>query len=467
MSREAILRLMAASATYSIAGTVGKIAAFVTVPIVTRALGQAEYGLVDLATGLIALAAIIGGMSAELPAAALVAGQPTRRASIFGTYLAGAACLGTVLGVGVIVASDMVVHVLWRYSGPNTIGVMTGLAIPLTAVQWGTWNVHRVENRPRMYAALSTADLVLKAGAIAVAAVISGSATTVVAVFLASTATGAVVGLWSVRSVARQPDATLVRPLLLGGVPFTVTAVASIAALYAVRSVVAQYGLAEVGDMALGLRLAGLLALPLAAFQLAWGPIGMTAPASTATQSAIERTSLMLLAIGALAAGALTLAAPDAVMIVAGSAFSGAVLSLPGLAISSVLSTCFFMLAVAASTMQSGRTPIVVAAGVGAALQVVVTASLVDLGPQSAVAVGALIGPATAVGLVVATTSALGRGGRIRVVLATIAMVVIGLGLLQLVQTAVPATRWALTASALVAVVLIGAALLRHREASG
>ena len=55
-------------ACYVVAGALGKAGALITIPIVTRALGPSEYGLLDLSTSLIALATLIGGLSAELPA---------------------------------------------------------------------------------------------------------------------------------------------------------------------------------------------------------------------------------------------------------------------------------------------------------------------------------------------------------------------------------------------------------------
>ncbi|MCC6619402.1 MAG: oligosaccharide flippase family protein [Chloroflexi bacterium] len=455
---------MSGSATYALAGTVGKLTGLVTIPVLTRTLGQADYGLVDLAVGLIGLAAIVGGMSAELPAATIVAREPARRKTVLTTYLVTAAGLGLCLGLGMLMASDWIAGSLWRQADAVWIVVLAGLATPLTATQWAAWNIHRIHDRPSAYAVLSTADLVMKATAMVVAALVTGSVVVIVGVYVAATVAGTGLGLWSIRDSADRPDFSVAWPLVAGGAPFTVIAVASIIALYAVRATVAQIGLAEVGNMAVSLRLAGLLALPLAAFQLAWGPASMASSPSRETQATIGREVLVIIVAGSLAALALSLISHESILLIAGAAFAGAEQSLPGLAISTVLGTAFFMLSVATSVRQTGRRRIVTAAILGAAIQVGVTSALLDAGVQVAIGMGALAGPSAALLLVIWTTDGVSFDDRIRIALAVTMLGAIGIALLVMVPVVPFVARWIVATAT--AAVLCGAvfAVLRSRR---
>lgn len=435
-------RLAGASATYAIAGTVGKLTGIVTVPVLTRTLGQADYGLVDLSVGLIGLAAIVGGMSAELPAVAMIARRPTSRAHVVTTYLTSAAAVATLLGVLIAAASGWIALRLWNHSEATFIAALCGVSVPLTAIQWATWNVHRIDDAPRRYALFSTADLILKATLLTAVALAFRSAGAVVAAFVAATAVGAVAGAWSVRRSLARPQLSMVRSLASGGVPFMLISVGSIASVYAVRAVVAQAGLSEVGDMAVSLRLAGLLALPLAAFQLAWGPANMGQPAGEETQRSIGRATVMLVSVGGAGAIALSLTGPEAVLLLAGSRFDGAATSLPGLAISTVLGTAFFMLSVGAATRSGATGGIMLATAVGALIQVGTTSSLLELGPQVAVSIGAMVGPGASTLLVVGPSLSFRHRAGIHVALSVAVLSSLGLGLLYLMPVVPFVARW-------------------------
>src|ERR671914_195385 len=78
-------RLAAESVLYGLAGAIGRAAALVTVPILSRTLAPADYGLADLATALAALVQLVVSFSGDIPAARLRALAPdsaARRAVI-------------------------------------------------------------------------------------------------------------------------------------------------------------------------------------------------------------------------------------------------------------------------------------------------------------------------------------------------------------------------------------------------
>jgi len=441
--------LLRASALYGVAGAVGKAGALITVPIVTRALGPDEYGLLDLSITLIALATLIGGLSAELPAARLAADHPTKRASILTTYLATVTVATGLLAVALYVGHDATAEVVWQQPSAGPLVAIASVAVFLTAIQLATWNIHRLQDRPRAYALLSTADMILKVTLIVIAALVGNSADAVVFVYLLVAAVGAVAGLWSVRQDLRLEVASSVIPSMLrGGAIFTVIAVAFVASGYAVRAILsAGAGASAVGEMGVAVRLASVLALPLAAFQFAWAPPSMAAGPSPASRRMFRDSTIGVLLVGGFAALVLAGFSSEAVTILAGGAFAPAAAAVPGLAVSTVLATGFFMLGVAASVAQIRLSHAALAAVIGASLQVLVTSiAFSSLGEQAAVGTGALVGYEVAILLLIAASRgmAVERSGLIAVV--TVAMTLAAVVVQVTITLDLSILRWAIGA---------------------
>ena len=392
--------LLRASALYGVAGAIGKAGALITVPIVTRALGPVEYGLLDLSTALIGLATLVGGLSAELPAARLAAEHPDKRAATFTTYAATVIAITTLIALALLLANTFIASAVWNEPTAGPLVITASGAVILTSIQLAAWNIHRLQDRPIAYAVLSMIDIGLKVILIVAVALAGSQAGGIVAVDVGVAGIGAVAGLWSVRrDLAGQILPWAIRPMIVGGAMFTVIAVAFVAAGYAVRSLLSgEVGGAAVGQMGVAIRLASVLALPLAAFQFAWAPPSMAADPSHASRRMFKRSTFGVLLAGGLAALVIACFSPEAVAILAGSEFSPAAEAVAGLSASTVLAAGFFMLGVAISAARAGLQYAALAAVGGAVLQFVITAvAIAPLGDQAAVGTGSVVGYAAAV----------------------------------------------------------------------
>lgn len=435
-----------ASALYSVAGALGKVGALVTVPFVTRALGRSDYGLLDLATALVALATMIGGFSAELPAARFASAEPGRRRQVLATYVSTVTLLSLVIAVSLAAAASFVAKSIWQAPDAAPLVVISAGAIVLTAIQVASWNVHRLHARAGTYAVLSIIDMTLKVSLILVVVALGGRVSSIVIAYVAVAAVGAGLGLWTIRHDLGWPISRSLMPRLLAkGAPFTVTAVAFVVAGYGVRGIVAEAGsTSAVGEMAIGLRVASVLALPLAAFQFAWAPIGITADQSASSRHAFFGSIFRLITVGGLAAVAVSALSPEVIGIVAGSEFSAGADAVSGLTMATVLNTAFFMVAVASSAAEMSMWAVAMTALGGGALQVIATATLATALPEmAAVSVGAALGNAAALG----TLLVLLRGHAVehwRLIVAATGVAVAVTLIMQVLLTsgAPPIVRW-------------------------
>jgi O-antigen/teichoic acid export membrane protein len=456
--------LLRASALYGVAGAIGKAGALITVPIVTRALGPAEYGLLDLSTSLIGLATLVGGLSAELPAARMAAEHPEKRAATFTTYAVTVIAITTLIAIALLMAHDFIAEALWNEPTAGPLVITASGAVILTSVQLATWNIHRLQDRPVAYAVLSMIDIGLKVILIAAVAIAGSQAGGIVAVYLAVAGIGAVAGVWSVRGdLTWQILPSAIRPMIVGGAMFTVIAVAFVAAGYGVRSLLSsEVGGAAVGQMGVAMRLASLLALPLAAFQFAWAPPSMAADQSPGSRLMFKRATFGVLVAGGLAALVIAAFSPEGVMILAGSEFTPAAEAVAGLAASTVLAGGFFMLGVAISAARAGLQYAALAAVGGAILQLVVTAPLIGLlGDQAAVGTGSVVGYAAAVLI----TLAYGRSRLLDapwlIVGATLAITAVALAMQTAVVLDLTIVRWIVGVASAIAFAIVAGCNLR------
>ena len=339
----------------------------------------------------------------------------------------------------------------------------------LTGIQLATWNIHRLQDRPRAYAVLSTVDMGLKVVLIVIAALAGNSAGPVVFVYLLVAGVGAIAGLWSVRSDLRLEVVSSVVPSMLrGGAIFTVIAVSFVASGYAVRAILsADAGASAVGEMGVAVRLASVLALPLAAFQFAWAPPSMAAGPSPASRRMFLDSTIGVLLVGGLAALVLAGFSSEAVTILAGGAFASAAAAVSGLATSTVLATGFFMLGVATSVAQIRLSHAALAAVIGASVQVLVTSmALSTLGEQAAVGTGALVGYEVAILLLIAAARgmAVERSGLIAAV--TLAFTAAAIVVQATITLDLSIVRWTIGAASTATLLLVVSRYLRPRSAA-
>jgi O-antigen/teichoic acid export membrane protein len=459
------LRLIRASALYALAGVVGKAGALLTVPIVTRALGPADYGLLDLAVALIGLGMVVGGFSAELPTARLVAQRPDSRRAILTTYAATAVALTGAIAVGIALSRETIARDIWLRPDSEPIVLVAAGAVALTGIQLATWHIHRISDRPAAFAALSVTDMAFKVGLIWLAAVAGLGVIGIVTVYFAVAGVGAMLGLFSVRADLRLSILPSVVPdLIRGGALFTLIAVAFVASSYAVRALVtAEAGGAAVGAMGVALRVASVLALALRGFQLAWAPASMAASQSQVSQDRFLRAIVGVLVAGGLAAVALGAFAPETVRVVAGHDFLPAADAVPGLAMATALAAGFFMIGVACSVAGIPVWKAGVAAVAGAAVQILVTWSALGTGTQSAVGLGGVTGQAIAIAALLGLSSGRAVSDSWRIV-ALSAAAILAVTVVQFALGTSTYVRWAIGGTAAILFIATsGRALLRIR----
>jgi O-antigen/teichoic acid export membrane protein len=444
-------RLIRASILYGLSGVLGKAGALVTVPIVTRALGPADYGLLDLSVTLIGLATIVGGFSAELPAARLVARAPESRKPLLTTYAATVVALTFGIALLIAAANQVIAQDIWMRDDAQPIVLVAAGAVALTGIQLATWHIHRINDRPVAYASLSVIDIALKVCLIWAAAVAGLGTVGIVFVYFGVAALGAIVGLWTARmDLALSAMPSVVPILLRGGALFTVIGVAFVASNYVVRALIAgDGGGAAVGAMGVAVRVASLLALPLRAFHLAWAPGSMAASQSTSSQVAFRQSIIAVLIVGALAAATLGAFGPEVVLLFAGADYLTAAGAVPGLAMATTLGAVFFMIGVACSVAGIPVWIAGLAAVTGAAVQIVVTAILLGpVGTQSAIGLGAVVGQATAIGWMVQASASRALPKSWPILAITMGTILIVISLQLVLDPGLIAARWTLGAGA-------------------
>ena len=294
--RLAVPRLASDTLWYSAAGTVGKGLALLSVPFLTRALGPDDYGLVDLATATVGLMTIVAMFAGDIPTARLVAFAATSdgRRRRYTEYIIAVSALSLTIGFAVMLAAGPIATVVWSSPGAEPLVLLAATLIPITSVRAAIATLHRLEGNSRRFAMLATLDVVAQL-VLGVALVWLGfGAYGAVAGFVAGGTLALVVTVaLSYQLVGPGSELRAVPALIARGAPLLPPLVAFIAADFVARAMVADsLGQASVGELALALRIASVLALLTAAFQLAWSP---QAAGSTFGPETSERFGRILL----------------------------------------------------------------------------------------------------------------------------------------------------------------------------
>lgn len=388
-------RVAGESLWYAAAGSIGKALALLTVPFISRALGPADYGLTDLSTATAGLLAMIAMFAGDIPSARL-AGRTSAQESRHAVYAAYILAV-TVIGVGVALlllpAAGFIATVVWSSPGSDDLVSLAIALVPITAVRTALVTLQRLERRPRTFALLATIDLIAQlALAVALVALGLGPYGAVLG-FIGGSLLGLVVAAVAARNMLTpRIDIRLVPSLVGMGLPFLPAFIAFIAADFIARSIVADVmGQSAVGASGVAIRLASVLALMSAAFQLAWGPQAIAMNADSRTAGVFGRVLLGYTVIAGVACVMLASIGPEVIAVMSGGAFLPAAAALPGLAVAAVMTGSHYILAMGAGI--SGRSWMVAASSIlGAAVQVLVTALLVVPLGLTAVGLGAVAG---------------------------------------------------------------------------
>jgi O-antigen/teichoic acid export membrane protein len=275
-------RLARSLAAYQVADIVSKFIAVALLPVYTRYINPAGYGVVELiANGVIFVSIVIRFGMIEAFVRYYFTDEDEQRRNALIRRTAGFLLIGTTLtaGAGAIAAAPLSKLVLGHHDVPMFLIAMLGL--------WTFTNLElaygllRVDERVRTYAKASLINVGVTIAASVVAVVVLKKGPQGLLLANYGTSTLVLIGLWwtmrhRLRSRTSRGRASLERfkELLRFGLP-TVPAEASVYAL----SVVDRYyvlhvrSAAFVGLYSIAIKLAGGVAFVVRAFQYAWPPL--------------------------------------------------------------------------------------------------------------------------------------------------------------------------------------------------
>ncbi len=331
--RRALVRQLA---IYGLGDASVKALGFVTIPVYTRALGAADYGVLSLVGGLVSVLGVFGGLglSSAVQRDFFALRGRNRRLLVSTGFWAvlGLSCALAVFG------ALLSQPIAWFLTGSGAVGGVVALAVLAIPGQQGTaycQDTIRIDFRPWRFIALTFGYQAFQV-ALSVAFVVVFHLG-VAGIFLGMVIAGLLataVGAWAIHDhlTARfsprlfRRSATYSVPLVLGGLAFPVF-------LLVDRLLVGWIaGEADVGRLAVATSIAQVMALLSGAFGKAWNPMAWRLRHENAAYREIfAETLVYLMALFGLAAVTVSAFAPEIVRLLATPAFAAAALAVPPL----------------------------------------------------------------------------------------------------------------------------------------
>jgi O-antigen/teichoic acid export membrane protein len=315
-------RLGLDTAIYALGSLSSKIAGLLLLPILTRAMTQAEYGQLDVMWAL--LSGLTGTLLLGLDAAATRLyfddASPAHRRSMLGTWAAmtaGTACVAGLAG-----------PLLGPIAGTAATGwLLGGIIAANLAFVFATLTL-RILQRARSFALIAVFEVVVYAAGVCVLAVTDrASPSGVLAAWGVSLVAAACLGLVliGIHNLGR-PTAAATKSLLRFGLPIAPVATATLMTEFVHRAILlGTSGPQEVATLTVGVRFASVLGLLIAGFQLAWVPRSLAMGTSGLAWYRIGNDGRRFLAVTCGAALAASLAAPFAIPFIAGANYAASV----------------------------------------------------------------------------------------------------------------------------------------------
>ena len=386
------------SVVFAMGAIAGKAVGLVMLPVLTRMLGPAEYGSMDvlMSLGTATTATLLLGL--DVAALRLYFDQPddVSRRRLLSTWLA----------IGLGASSVAAIVIAWQAAAlSNVLFHQAGLALGVAAIavivvaqtaQVIALTVLRAEGRAWVYALLSGGVLVLYA-AIAVALLVAWRAdanAVLIAWAVALVVSGACGLLLVRRRLASRPSSELALRLLRLGLPLAPGVTASLVADFANRAILlGSDGATHVGFFTVAVRFASIAGLAVTGFQLAWQPRAFSLGTGAGAWVRIGADGRRVIAVVAVLVGGLAAIAPELLRLVAGEAYADA-LPAVGLSLVGTLGSAIFLVASLPSVMTRDTKDVGVAMGLGVGcgvlLNLVLAPRLGSTGTAAAVAMGQL-----------------------------------------------------------------------------
>lgn len=318
--------LLGESALYAVGSLVGKVVGVLLLPIVSRSLTPAAFGRLDLLSTLSSSASAIGLLGVDFAATRLHPDlDEDDRHRLAGSWLVLA--IGTVipLALGSIALRRSVSTFLFDTPALGTSVGLVGVIVASTVLQLVGLTLLRSQGRPTLYAWISGGTL----GAYGLLAVtflaLEPRVESVMWAYAISQSLGAAVALLASLSGRLGPPSRAMTARLIRLGFAALPAMAAVVSGDVLQRIVllSRGGDAEVGYLSVAVRFGSVVLLGVVGFQLAWQPAAFNAKGAELRARLREGEHMLaMLAVMALGTAVVT---PEAVNLVAGEEYRGAV----------------------------------------------------------------------------------------------------------------------------------------------
>ena len=390
---------------FATGSVVGKAVGLVLLPFLTRALTPQDYGQVDVVTTLQSALAALLLLGFDLPATRLYADlDETTRPRMFASWLLGVTSLGGTAVLALAVFGSDVSRWLFGSDALWTALVLAGVAAVANAVQVITLTALRNNDRPGVFAAVSSGTLVAYGIAVVLLVPRWPTVTAVLVAVAASMLVGAMTGLAaSLRMVVAPPSRTLGKRLALLGLPLVPAVVATWVSEFANRAILLERaGSTEVAFFSVATRFASIALLVVLGFQMAWQPAAFSLGDDEGALGKVAQDGRRIMVGVAASVVAVALASPELVLLAGGR---GYLPSLPAVGLSLVFALAYAayhtgtLPSAISRRMRDLGTAAVVAALVGVLMNLWMASAWGATGTAAAIAVGQTAGAAVGVAL--------------------------------------------------------------------
>lgn len=315
------------SVVFASGAVAGKVVGLLLLPIVSRALGPAEYGRLDLLSTLGSGAITVLWLGIDVAFVRTIAPLPRgplARATT-GSFFATLVFLALPWVLGIWLLAPALSQWLFGTDTYAQAARVAALVVASGTFQIATMTVFRARSRPTDYAIVVATGLMVN-GVLVVLLLSTWqqNAETVLVAWVVGQSVAALVGVVLLgRDGPGAPSGQLARRLILLGLPLAPAVALSWIGEFANRAILlTASGAEEVGYLSVALRVASVAMLAVAGFKLAWQPRAFATGTSDAARSQIARDGERILAVLALVVGVVAALGPSLVHVLAGPEFA-------------------------------------------------------------------------------------------------------------------------------------------------
>ncbi len=392
------------SIVFALGAIAGKAVGLVMLPVLTRILGPAQYGSLDvlMSLGSAATATLLLGL--DVGALRLYFDQPDDRSrrTLFATWLTIGLGVSGVAAILILWQAPSISGLLFHDSAFHLGVAAVAVVVVAQTVQVVVLTALRAEGRPWVYALVSGGVLALY-GVLAVLLLVWWRADAIAVMWawaialVVSSAAGMTVLGGNVRS---QPSRDVALRLFRLGLPLAPGVTATLVADFANRAILlGARGPSEVGFYTVAVRFASVAALALTGFQLAWQPHAFALGTSAAALSRIGNDGRRIVSMVAILVTAVAALGPELIQTVAGRPYDSAVPAL-GFSLIATLGTALFLVESLPSIIARETRDVGLAMGMGVGLALALNLALVTSAGSTGTAAAVATGQLTSAGIV-------------------------------------------------------------------